>query len=110
MGRKSRSKKRRPAELGYPERCETSASERNDGADALAEPTSLKKWLFATALVAAVFLAYQPAWSGGFVWDDDLHLLNNPVLKPGGLARTWTPGSYINYWPLTFTVYRLEFD
>jgi protein O-mannosyl-transferase len=66
--------------------------------------------LWAAILVIAVFLAYQPAWNGSFVWDDDTHLVNNPVLSPGGLAETWTPGSYINYWPLTFSVYRLEYE
>ena len=64
----------------------------------------------AAALVAAVFLAYEPAWHGGFVWDDDLHLVKNPVLQPGHFLETWVPGSYINYWPLTFSVYRLEYD
>ena len=73
-------------------------------------PFDPRKWLLAVALIIAVFLAYQPAWQGGFIWDDDLHLLNNPVLKPGGLLQTWIPGTYINYWPLTFTVYRLEFE
>src|SRR5271157_5972731 len=68
-----------------------------------------RAWFFAATLVVAVFLVYQPAWQGGFIWDDDLHLLNNPVLKPGGLAKVWVPGGYINYWPLTFTVYWLEF-
>ncbi len=77
---------------------------------AIAQSADRKEWLFAAALVVAVFLVYQPAWYGGFVWDDDLHLLNNPVLKPGGLLQTWAPGTYINYWPLTFTVYRLEFE
>ncbi len=67
------------------------------------------EWLFAAALVVAVFLVYQPAWQGGFVWDDDATLLNNPVLKPGGLAKVWVPGGYLNYWPLTFTAYWLEF-
>ena len=67
-------------------------------------------WLIMAALVVAVFLAYQPVWCGGFVWDDDLHLVNNPVLKTDGLLQAWVPGSYINYWPLTFTVYRLEFE
>ena len=47
-----------------------------------------RDWLFAAALVVAVFRAYQPAWLGGFVWDDDLHLLDNPVLKPGGDGST----------------------
>ena len=57
-----------------------------------------------------MFLVYQPAWRGGFVWDDDIHLLNNPVLKPGGVFRTWVPGTYVNYWPLTFTVYWVEYQ
>ena len=57
----------------------------------------------------AVFLAYQPAWQGGFLWDDNLHLVDNPVLKPGGLAKIWTPGGYVSYWPLTFTAYWLQF-
>ena len=38
-------------------------------------------------MVLTVFLVYQPAWQGGFLWDDDNHLLNNPILKPGGLAK-----------------------
>ncbi len=69
-----------------------------------------KDWLFIIALLAAVILVYQPVWRGGFILDDDLHLLNNPVLKPGGLLKTWVPGTYLNYWPLTFTAYRLQFD
>ena len=60
-------------------------------------------------MVIVVFLVYQPAWNGGFLFDDDLHLLNNPVLKPGGLGRIWVPGTYVNYWPLTFTAYWLQF-
>ncbi len=76
----------------------------------MARPFGLKDWLFVVALVVAVFLVYQPAWRGGFILDDDLHLLNNPVLKPGGLLDAWVPGTYLNYWPLTFTAYRLQFD
>ncbi len=72
---------------------------------------SIASWdrLFAALLVVAVFLVYLPAWQGGFLWDDDNHLLNNPVLKPGGLAKAWVPGSYLNYWPVTYSVYWLEF-
>ncbi len=76
----------------------------------MARPFGLKDWLFVVALAVAVFLVYQPAWRGGFILDDDAHLLNNPVLKPGGLPKTWVPGTYLNYWPLTFTAYRLQFD
>jgi protein O-mannosyl-transferase len=112
MGRKSRSKKDRPAEPLRAERSDKSAFAANAGAGISREPSSPNRWLFAIALVTAVFLTYQPAWHGDFVWDDDLHLLNNPVLQAGGLARAWTHfGDYvINYWPLTFTVYRFEFD
>ena len=66
--------------------------------------------LFVACLVAAVFLVYLPAWNGGFLFDDDLHLLNNPVLRPGGLAKIWVPGGYLNYWPLTYTAYWVEYQ
>ncbi len=69
-----------------------------------------KDWLFVVALLAGVILVYQPAWHGGLLLDDREHLLNNPVLKPGGLLKAWVPGTYINYWPLTFTAYRLQFE
>jgi hypothetical protein len=48
-------------------------------------------------LVVVVFLAYKPAWHGAFIWDDDTHLLFNPVLLPGGVFRAWIPGFYANY-------------
>jgi tetratricopeptide (TPR) repeat protein len=64
--------------------------------------------LLGLLLVGATLVAYLPALRAGYVWDDDLHLLNNPVLQPGGLARIWVPGTYINYWPLTFSMYWLE--
>jgi tetratricopeptide (TPR) repeat protein len=64
--------------------------------------------LSALLLFGAVLVCYLPAVRAGYIWDDNLHLLDNPVLKPGGLANTWVPGTYINYWPLTFTTYWLE--
>jgi len=78
--------------------------------NAMASPYG-SRWreaLLGLLLVAATGIAYLPALHAGYVWDDDLHLLNNPVLQPGGLARIWVPGTYINYWPLTFTTYWLE--
>jgi protein O-mannosyl-transferase len=68
-------------------------------------------WLVAVAIVVAVFLVYIPCWHGGWLWDDQYHLIDNPVLKPGGLLKTWiSPGRYINYWPATFTVYWIEYQ
>ena len=96
---------------------DSSRQQRRSGASKTADSSGASQswvdragWFFAVALLIAVFLAYAPAWNGGFVWDDDLHLLNNPVLKPDGVRHIWVPGSYLNYWPLTFTVYRLEFE
>ena len=36
-------------------------------------PTAVASCLWAVAIVAAAFLAYQPAWHGGLIWDDDAH-------------------------------------
>jgi tetratricopeptide (TPR) repeat protein len=67
--------------------------------------------LFVLALAAAVVLAYLPVWYATYIFDDNLHLLANPILRPGGLARTWIPGkTSLNYWPLTFSTYWLEFQ
>ncbi|HEV2969461.1 MAG TPA: tetratricopeptide repeat protein [Pirellulales bacterium] len=73
-----------------------------------AESSALWDWLLAAALVVTLFMVYRPAWQGDFIFDDDTHLLDNPVLKPGGLAKVWLPGSYLNYWPITYTAYWLE--
>lgn len=110
MGRNAKTDERRQSELRSSYHFTKTAQLANQRQCFLREPTTWKQWLIATALVVVVFLAYQPAWNGGFLFDDDLHLLNNPVLKTGGLKGAWVPGTYINYWPLTFTIYRFEFD
>ncbi len=69
-----------------------------------------RDWLIAAALVVAVFLVYQPVWQAGFIWDDDTHLLKNPVLTPGGVFHTWVPGTYVNYWPVTSTAYWVQYQ
>jgi tetratricopeptide (TPR) repeat protein len=55
-----------------------------------------------------ILLAYTPVLWAGFVWDDDLHLLNNVVLQADGLYRVWFTGESPNYWPLTWSTYWLE--
>ncbi len=69
-----------------------------------------RDWFLAAAIIAATFVAYKPCWHGGYLLDDQSHLLHNPVLSPGGLAKAWVPGGYLNYWPLTFTLYRAEYQ
>ena len=61
-------------------------------------------------IVLLVFLAYFPALHGGFIWDDDVYVTNNPLLTaPDGLRRIWfSTDSPSQYFPLTYTVFRLE--
>lgn len=41
-------------------------------------------------LMAAVFLAYQPVWNAGFIWEDKDYIVNNPALRLwSGLGDIW---------------------
>jgi tetratricopeptide (TPR) repeat protein len=62
----------------------------------------------AIALAAAVFLAYQPAWQGGFIWDDDAHV--RPELQSwNGLCRIWCDlKATQQYYPLLHSAFWLE--
>ena len=78
---------------------------------ALAASTSSQAWLAGLLLVAAIIFAYQPAgWRGGFVWDDDMYVTNNPLLTaPDGWWRIWfSLDSPSQYFPLTYSVFRIE--
>ena len=61
-------------------------------------------------IVLLVFLAYLPALRGGFIWDDDVYVTDNPLLTaPDGLRRIWfSMDSPSQYFPLTYTVFRIE--
>lgn len=65
--------------------------------------------LFALALVAALFLAYRPAWRGALLWDDDRHLPAPARQSLSGLRQIWfelraTP----QYYPVVYSVFWLE--
>ena len=66
-------------------------------------------WLPALALLAAVVLAYQPAWNAQPVWDDNGHITKPALRSWEGLARIWTqPGATQQYYPLTHSLFWLE--
>lgn len=71
-----------------------------------------QNWIFPLLLVAAVIVAYHPAWHGGFIWDDDAYVTGNKLLSsPDGLKRIWfSLDSPSQYFPLTYTVLRLEYS
>ncbi|MGD0816575.1 MAG: tetratricopeptide repeat protein [Verrucomicrobiota bacterium] len=66
-------------------------------------------WLIGLLLVTATFLAYQPVWHAGFIWDDDAVITKNPVLKSAdGLWRPWFTACTVDYYPMTFSLWWLE--
>jgi len=81
----------------HPGRADTSSSAR------------LRRWGLGAALMAAVVVAYHPAWHGGFIWDDESHVVNNGhLVAPDGLRRIWFSLEAPQYYPLVFTTFRLE--
>ena len=69
-----------------------------------------QNWFFGLFLVLAVIVAYQPVWHAGFIWDDDIYVTNNPLLTlPDGQRRIWfSQDSPSQYFPLTYTIFRME--
>ena len=61
------------------------------------------------ALVVAVFLVYQPAWQGGFIWDDDAHVTQPELRSWHGLYRIWFDvGATQQYYPLLHSAFWVE--
>ena len=67
-------------------------------------------WLFGLLLAAVTIFMYQPAWNGGFIWDDDAYVTNNELLTaPNGLRRIWfSLDSPSQYFPLVYSTFRIE--
>lgn len=63
-------------------------------------------------LMGLLLLCYWPAIHGGFIWDDDAYVTNNPLLTaPDGWQRIWfSVHRQSQFFPLVFTVLRLEFS
>jgi tetratricopeptide (TPR) repeat protein len=62
-------------------------------------------------LVLVTLVAYIPAIRGGFIWDDDDYVTENPVLNHrGGFQALWLiPSSVPQYYPLVFSSFWLEY-
>jgi tetratricopeptide (TPR) repeat protein len=60
-------------------------------------------------LLVATILAYQPAWNGKPIWDDDGHLTKPELRSLEGLGQIWIkPGATQQYYPLTHSVFWVE--
>ncbi len=68
--------------------------------------------LGALGLVVAVAIVYWPTLQNGFVSDDFEGIINNPPLRSlQGLGSIWfEPGATVQYYPLTFTTFWIEYS
>ncbi len=70
-----------------------------------------RKQTLAGVLIIAglVVFAYSRAMNGGFVWDDEALISKNDVIRaPDGLYRIWFTTQPVDYWPVTNSVFWLE--
>ncbi len=69
-----------------------------------------RDWICALLLVVVTVLAYQPAWNGKPIWDDNAHITKPELRSLGGLARIWTePGAAQQYYPLVHSFFWVEY-
>jgi tetratricopeptide (TPR) repeat protein len=74
-------------------------------------PSGLNLYLPAgvALIVVAVFISYFPSISGGFIWDDELLITQNSLLKVSdGLYQIWCTTEATDYWPVINTTFWIE--
>ena len=70
---------------------------------------SKRDWSFCLILAALTILAYQPAWHGGILWDDEPHIGGPELRTLDGLWRIWfVPRTTQQYYPLLHTSFWLQ--
>lgn len=70
-----------------------------------------KAVFYACIIILLTFIAYIPAMHGGFIWDDNKYVTENPLLTaPDGLKRIWfSKDAPSQYFPLTYTTFWIEY-
>lgn len=66
----------------------------------------MRTWALAIGIVLLTVFAYQPAWYGGPLWDDDAHLTPVALQSAEGLKRIWLePTATQQYYPVTHSLF-----
>ena len=66
-------------------------------------------WIGAALIVLLTVVVYLPAMRGGFIWDDDHLVTDNRLIKAeDGLYRFWFTTEPPDYYPLTWSLWWLE--
>ena len=73
--------------------------------------TAIRRRALLGLLVLVTLAAYYPALRGGFVWDDDAYVTQNPTLRDvEGLRRIWFELDAVpQYYPLVHTAFWVEY-
>src|SRR5262245_34817283 len=70
---------------------------------------SKRDWFFCLILSVITLLAYQPAWHGGLLWDDDFNIATPELRSLDGLRRIWfVPRTTLQYYPLLYSTAWLQ--
>jgi tetratricopeptide (TPR) repeat protein len=57
------------------------------------------------AILAAGLFIYAPVFSGGWLWDDEVELVENPVMtRPDGVLMAWKGKGVADYLPVKTTI------
>ncbi len=76
-----------------------------------AMPKSLPAGLAVVMILLAAVLVYLPAFNGEWIWDDDTSVYENPVVTaPDGLYKIWFTTEDYDFWPMTKTVFWIEYQ
>ncbi|HEY8122430.1 MAG TPA: hypothetical protein VII78_14000, partial [Myxococcota bacterium] len=76
-----------------------------------ARAQSARNALAICGVALLLLAAYWPSLGGGFIWDDDAHVVDNVQLRDlAGLFRIWIPGHTPQFYPVTFSVFWLEYQ
>src|SRR6266571_4414452 len=62
-------------------------------------------WVAAALIVALILTTYGATLTAGFIWDDDVHLTENPCITGSlGFKDIWTSARAV-YYPLVLTTF-----
>jgi tetratricopeptide (TPR) repeat protein len=76
------------------------------------KPTEVESWKYLSALgiiLLISFIVYLPVFRNGFVWDDEVYILNNPEIASLNVSAYFSQFFLGNYHPLTVLVFALEY-
>lgn len=109
MARKKKTQKTQLPTIAPPNPRENLAVKENGAHKFLRAIEAWREWVIALALIVVGFLAYQPAWHGGFIWDDQAHITRADLRNSDGLYRIWFEvGATQQYYPFLHSVFWVE--